>query len=71
MGQGDFYLKISNQYNTEYDLTDATIETKCVYDKIYKTTATLWLANEQEQPVIKVEKEEVLEGKININIMAY
>lgn len=68
MGQGDFYLKISNQYNTEYDLTDATIETKCVYDKIYKTTATLWLANEQEQPVIKVEKEEVLEGKININI---
>ena len=68
IGQGDFYLKISSLWSAEFDLTDVNIEANCTYDKMYKTTATLWLAEAEDQPVIKVEKEEILEGKFNLNI---
>ena len=66
IGQGYFYLKISNKWATEYDLSDVNIETECTYDKMYKTTATLWLADAQDQPVIKVDREEIIEGDFNI-----
>ena len=68
IGEGDFYLKISSLWSAEFDLTDVNIEANCTYDKMYKTTATLWLAEAEDQPVIKVEKEEILEGKFNLNI---
>ena len=63
VGQGDFYLKISEDlWGTDYDLTDINIEAICNYEKIYKTIATLWLADDaDQQPVIKVDKEEVKE----------
>lgn len=68
IGNGDFYLKISNLYATTYDLTDVTIEPKITYEKLYKTTATLWLGTAEDQPVVKVDKEEVIEGDFNIVI---
>jgi len=61
IGTGEFYLKISNDWSAEYDLTDVSIKTICNYEKMYKTTATLWLATNEDQPVIKVEKEEIKE----------
>jgi len=79
IGAGEFYLKISNRLAAEYDLTDVNIETKCAYEKLYKTTATLWLATNEDQPVIKVEKEEIKEfdlalrkyiTKVNGNLIA-
>ncbi len=68
VGQGDFYLKVSDDYAAEYDLTDLNIESAITYDKIYNTTATLWIAEAEDQPVIKVEKEEVKEGNFKVNI---
>ena len=66
IGQGDFYLKISTRLGNVYDLSDVNIELKCDYEKIYKTTATLWVASNEEQPVVKVEKEEAIEGDLDI-----
>ncbi len=60
--QGEFYLKISNLYATTYDLTNVTIEPKMSYEKMYKTTATLWIGDAEDQPVVKVDKEEIIEG---------
>jgi len=60
IGTGEFYLKISNRW-TEYDLSDVNIELNVAYDKMYKTTATLWLATNADQPVIKIEREEIKE----------
>ena len=68
IGQGNFYLKVADIYGAEYDLTDLNIESTITYDKIYNTTATLWIAEAKDQPVIKVEKEEVKEGNFKINI---
>lgn len=66
IGQGDFYLKISNRFATEYDLTNASIEAICEYDKRYQTTATLWLGDAEEQPVIKIERNEIIEGEFDV-----
>ncbi len=66
--QGEFYLKISNLYATTYDLTDVTIEPKMSYEKMYKTTATLWIGDAEDQPVVKVDKEEIIEGDFNVVI---
>lgn len=68
VGKGEFYLKISDLYASAYDLTDVNIEAKMTYGKMYNTTATLWLADAEDQPVIKVEKEEVKEGNFKLNI---
>ena len=66
--QGEFYLKISNLYATTYDLTNVTIEPKMSYEKMYKTTATLWIGDAEDQPVVKVDKEEIIEGDFNVVI---
>lgn len=67
LGKGEFYLKISDKLKTEYELTDISIETKCTYDTIYKTTATLWLADEaDQQPIVKVEREKLKEFDLSL-----
>lgn len=66
--QGEFYLKISNLYATTYDLTNVTIEPKMSYEKMYKITATLWIGDAEDQPVVKVDKEEIIEGDFNVVI---
>ena len=66
IGQGNFYLKIPTRLGTVYDLSDVNIELNCEYEKIYNTTATLWVATNEDQPVVKIEKEEVIEGDFNI-----
>lgn len=69
IGKGNIYLKISNRLAEAFDLSDVNIEASCTYGKSYKTTATLWLAaNDDEQPVLKVEKEEIIEGDFNITL---
>lgn len=68
IGQGEFYIKISKLFETEFNLEDVNIEAKCEYGKMYKTTATLWLAEADEQPVVKIDKEEILEGNFKLNI---
>ena len=38
------------------------------YEKMYKTTATLWIGDAEDQPVVKVDKEEIIEGyEVKIN----
>lgn len=69
IGKGKFYLKISNTWNSEYDLSDVNLNVEINYEKIYNTTATLWVAGNNEQPVLKVEKEEMIEGKFNLAII--
>ena len=63
VGQGQFYLKISNRLASALDLTDAEIKAICTYDDTYlnyKTTVTLWLADvADQQPVIKINREEI------------
>jgi len=68
IGQGEFYLKISNVWGLEFDFTNINLEADIEYEKIYNTEATLWLAGENEQPVLKVEKSEILEGNFDILI---
>ncbi len=67
IGQGDFYLKIPTIL-TQYDLTDVNIEAEIDYDPIYKTTATLWLAENEDQPVIDVEREDIIEGNFDVTL---
>ena len=66
IGQGNFYIKISNRLSSEYDLNDANIYAECTYEEVYNTKATLWLAGNDEQPVVKIEKEPVIEGDFNV-----
>ena len=59
IGNGAVYINIPYVYGTAYDLSGITIETSTTY---FTTTASLWIADENDQqPILKVEKTKVTE----------
>lgn len=58
IGKGDVYVKISSIFDTGFDLSGITVETTTTY---FNTTATLWIADAEDQPIVKVEKEKIVE----------
>ena len=59
IGNGDVYVYIPSLYASVYDLSEITVETTTTY---FKTTASLWTADEaDQQPILKVEKEKITE----------
>lgn len=60
VGKGDVYIKIPKELEEwgAVDLSVITIETTTTY---FGTTASLWTANADEQPIVKIEKEKITE----------
>ncbi len=52
------YIQLWETFSDQYDLSKVKIETTTTY---FKTTSTLWVAGQEDQPVIKIEKEKVVE----------
>jgi len=58
IGNGEVYVKISNIFDAGFDLSGITVETATTY---FETKASLWTAEEEDQPIVKVEKEKKVE----------
>ena len=58
IGNGEVYVKISNIFDAGFDLSGITVETTTTY---FETKASLWTAEEEDQPIVKVEKEKKVE----------
>ena len=65
VGEGQVYIKVPNRFASNYNLTEISIKPVYTYDDTYskyKTTATFWTAvldEQNQQPVIEIEREEI------------
>lgn len=54
VNNGDVYIKIVSMWDEKFDFSSVSIETITTY---FETKASLWVADADEQPIVKIEKE--------------